>query len=304
MERQSTNYFREGLVALRRKPGVALIVWAVQAIVAFVVVLPLADAFSEIDMRGFGEQMARHADIALLMESAPGAAIRRAAINLLWAIPLVGVINSAMAVGIVNAVRDGGLRSFWDGIGRFGGKAIPLAFVYVALAFGVHAVIQIPVLLVVANLGDKASILVGLTVWPLVTVVASAILDCMHDYSRIELVVRGKSIVRSLGGGLAWPFRHPSSLALYTVWMVIAIVVTLSPLVLENVLPAATGAGLVLLVLLQQLMFVVRAGVTVAWYGSEVTYFEERAEAELPLIAADEYPEISEQANDLRGFTT
>jgi hypothetical protein len=55
--------------------------------------------------------------------------------------------------------------------------------------------------------------------------------------------------------------------------------------VLENLLPAATAAGIVLLLVLQQFMMIVRAGVTVAWYGSEVSYFEAKAAAELPLIA-------------------
>jgi hypothetical protein len=112
-----------------------------------------------------------------------------------------------------------------------------------------------------------------------------AITDCMQDYSQIELVTRGRGVMKSLGAGLLWPFRHPTALALYALWMMVAIAITVSPLVLENLLPAATAAGIVLLLVLQQFMMIVRAGVTVAWYGSEVSYFEANAAAELPPIA-------------------
>jgi hypothetical protein len=261
--------------------------WGVQAFIAFVVVLPLAGAFAELQASGFDQMMARQADVTLLAELNPETreALRGILLNLLWAIPLVGIIRAVAAVGIINAVRDGGLRSFWSGVGQFGGRSIVIAVAYLVLAIAVHSAVQVPLILALGQSGEKASMLMGLIAWPIVVVVVSAITDCMQDYSQIELVARGKGVVKSIGDGLAWPFRHPSVLALYALWMVIAIAITVSPLVLENMLPAATAAGVLLLLVLQQFMMIVRAGVTVAWYGSEVSYFEANAAAELPLIA-------------------
>jgi hypothetical protein len=56
---------------------------------------------------------------------------------------------------------------------------------------------------------------------------------------------------------------------------------------------AATIGAVWLLFLAQQIVFFLRAGVTVAWFGSEVSYFERVQYRESPLIA--DAPAASEE---------
>lgn len=281
------EHLATGVMAVRRKPGLVVLVWALQALVAFIVVWPLAGAFAELQTSGFDRMLAETADITILAELRDELldALSTSALHLLWAIPLAAVIRTVTAVGIINAVRDGGLRSFWDGVGRFGGRAIAIAVVYLALAVVVHLAVLALFALTSGLGGEKVGMLVALLALPTAGLVLSALMDCMQDYSQIGLVTRGKQITTAIGHGFTYPFRHPRALLLYGFWMLIAIAATLAPIVADNLMTAATRGGIIALLIVQQLILLVRAGVTIAWYGSEVDYFEANATEEEPLIA-------------------
>jgi hypothetical protein len=104
-------------------------------------------------------------------------------------------------------------------------------------------------------------------------------LDVMHDYARIHLVTRG-GIWRSLIEGSIWPLKRLSALVMYDLWYFVAAVLWVLPFALDLALPKVTIAGMIGAFLLQQVAIFARTAVSVGWIGSEVFYFEERAEPE------------------------
>jgi len=80
--------------------------------------------------------------------------------------------------------------------------------------------------------------------------------------------------------GVLWPFRHFNSIGLYAGWFVIALILLSVPTMID----VRTG-GLWGVFILQQLFLFARAGVTVAWFGSEIELYDTALMGELPAIA-------------------
>jgi hypothetical protein len=115
---------------------------------------------------------------------------------------------------------------------------------------------------------------------PVLVVLGLAVLDLMHDYARMELVVARKPVMESFLSGLAWPFRYGRSLLIYAGWFLVSVVL----LGIATIIDFRPG-GLWGVFLLQQVFLFLRAGSTIAWFGSEVDYYEGVATERLPLLA-------------------
>lgn len=281
------EHFRSGVRFAVRNPATVAALWAIHFIVGLIVALPMANAVRLLGDTGFGPDMAARADVGVLadMTESIGSGFGLVLLNLLWALPLLAVVRALAAVGIINRARNGGIRSFMDGVSRFGPRSLVLAIPF----FIVTAIAQGAVFLALAMagsaIGERGNVLLFVVALPVGLLVVGAIADCMRDYGQITLVTRGAGIWDAFARGLAWPLQHPRSLVLYGAWMVAAIAATVLPLVFELNLAAATTSGILTLALLQQMLLFVRAGVTVGWYGSETGYYEEKMADELPLIA-------------------
>jgi len=110
----------------------------------------------------------------------------------------------------------------------------------------------------------------------------------MHDYGRMALVVSDQKVLRATGIGIAWPFKHGKASGLYVVWFVPAALLLLLPTVLGMTVAAATGGAIWGRFLMQQILLLLRAAVTVGWFGSETALYETIKFQEMPLIASEE----------------
>ena len=279
----TSRYIAIGVRAAAKKPTIVLLVWAIQFLVGLIVAIPLASAMSSLAGTGFSLDMAREIDLGIVFDMLETIrpAFRNTFLNLLWAIPLLAVVRAILSVGIINAVRDGGIRSFWSGVGTYGPKSIFLSVPYFLLTAFLQVAFLFVVIAGVAGAGEKVGVLLVLIAMPVGMAIIGGLTDCMKDYAQISLVVRNTSVVTAVGRGVQWPFRHPTALGLYVAWMVAGVFVALLPMLFENWITAATVFSIVFLAVAQQIAFIARAAVTVAWYGSEVAFFDEHAAMEL-----------------------
>jgi hypothetical protein len=296
--RTTADFLVTGYRMASRRKGLALLLYAVNLILSLAVAIPVFFVIqSAVSDSGFGPDLAKEFNLPVMADiwnrifrtAADGGTVGELKImglTLLLTIPLLLVWKSISAVGIINAVRDNGLRGFWQGVGRYAGKSILLAIPYFLLS--TCALIGLVVLMAgIGNtVGTEAGIywstVIGL---PVSWLLATSLLDLMHDYSRIGIVARDESVLSAFGNGFAWPFKHRQSVLVYGAWFVLGTILLLLPLLFDSLTTAGTWTGIVILTALQQMALYFRATVTVGWFTSEVEYFEHVRFYDEPLIA-------------------
>ncbi len=277
-----------GIRLAGRRPGLVLLVYLVNLIVALVLSIPIFSALSSATaLSGFSPDLVARFDIVLwtdVLEKAGDVLIGSWA-QLFWVIPVLFFWKVALSIGLVYALRDGALRSFWEGVGRYGGKAVVLGILFVLLVL-VWAVVVTVVVVVAGFMVERteSAFVLYWIVTPSVAVVGLAVLDLMHDFGRISLVSAGRTAVAAWIEGIKYPFRRPGSVLLYLFWAVVSLVLSIA-VTRMHASWAATMAGVWLAFLGQQIVFLLRAGTTVAWFGTEVDFYERRRLQEAPLIA-------------------
>jgi len=277
--------FSAGFDAIRKRPGLVGLLYLVNLCVAFTLTVPVYIAFNNtVGPSGFSGDLAHAFDLVLwtdIMEKAGNTMIAMGG-QLLWMIPLYLVWKAAISVGLVHAIRNGGVRPFWQGVGQFTGRGLLLGlyFLLILLAWtGITAVGTV----VLRMLWDSeaGTFWIFFAILPAIYVTGAALIDLMHDYARIALVVENKPAGRALLAGIAWPVRQGVSFALYAAWFFIGTAVLIAPTVSSMTIVGIWGPFLI-----QQVFLLLRAAVTVGWFGSEVHFFETRRES--PLIASTE----------------
>lgn len=282
----------DGWKALSRRKGLAALLYALDLAFAFVLSLAVLALLNDgVAQTGFARELARSFDLALWadMGDTVGDVFGALISQLIWVIPLWLVWKAVAQTGLVHALRGDAIRPFWDGVGRYGGRAIVLALCYLGLLVG--AVLVVVVAGFVLNgvwQGEVGAFWVNLVILPTLAITLVAILDLMHDYSRIALVVDEQPVRKALATGLLWPFRHGAASRLYVLWFVPALLLWALPVVLDMSVPGGTTAGVWGLFLVQQLALVARAAVTVGWLGSETALYETVRMREAPLFAEEE----------------
>ncbi len=281
-----------GLAGIRRRFGLVVLLYGVNLALAFVLSVPVYFALqSSVGPTGFGADLAGGFDFVLwadIMEKA-GAVLRALPLQLLWMTPLYLLWKTAASVGLIHALRGEQIRPFWQGVGRYTGKALLLA-----LLFLVPLVVWIVLTLVAALMlgaileGEVGGFWLNLVIVPTLLVGGLAVLDLMHDYARIALVVAEQPVGKAAATGIAWPFRHGQASWLYLAWFVPALLLLLLPALLDANAVAATAGAVWGLFLLQQFVLLLRAAVTVGWIGSETAFYEMIWIREAPLIAERE----------------
>jgi hypothetical protein len=271
-----------------RRPGLALLVYLANLLVALVISIPVFGALSVATGRtGYGPELVERFNFVLWSDiiQKSGDAMLASWAQFLWTIPLVLLWKIAMSVGLVHALRDGGIRSFWEGVGRYTGKAALLALLYLVLLaawlIGVGVFVFIGRLVLTTS---PATFVLYWIVAPMAIVLGLALMDAMHDYGRISLVSKNQGAVTAWFAGIAYPFRHPVAILVYLFWAVVAIALSAAALQLH---PSWGGAmvSIWLLFLGQQVVFLLRSATTVAWFGSEVSFFQRIDLRDAPRIA-------------------
>ncbi len=281
------NSFRAGLSALKKRPGLVVLTYAVNLCVAFILALPIYMALSDVvGPSGFGSDLVRQFDVVLWADIMDKASIALSALwaQLFWMIPLYLVWKAGLSVGLIHALRDGGVRSFWAGVGRYAARGVGLGLLYgLIVLVWLGGIILLSVGLAVVWNGEVGAFWIFFVLAPVLIVLGLAFIDLLHDYGRIALVLEEKKIARAFRTGLTWPFKHRSAFPLYGAWFLLAAVALAMPTLLDINLRGIWG-----LFFLQQIFLFLRAAATVGWFGSEVALFEAVRLREAPLIATEE----------------
>lgn len=283
-----------GLTGIRRRPGLIALLYGMNLLLAFVLSVPVYFALQEaIGPTGFGEDLARSFDVVLwadLLEKA-GDVLQAIPFQLLWMVPLYLLWKVAACVGLIHALRGEQIRPFWEGVGRYTGRGLLIALLFLVLfAAGIIGLIVLTLILNGVWSGEVGSFWVNFVIVPTLFISMIAVLDLMHDYANIALVVEEKPVVQATLKGLRWPLKYGRASWLYLAWFMPAALLLLLPTVLDMTLTAGTNLGIWGLFLFQQLLLLLRAATTVGWLGSEVAFYETVWMQEAPLIAEDAEP--------------
>ena len=279
--------FSNGFNSALNRPGLAGLLYGFHLILAVIITVPIYLTIgSTTSITGFSSELAQQFDIALWMDIMEDAAptFQAMQFQLLWIVPLFLLWKVAASVGIIHTLNSEGMRGFWQGVGEHTGRAVLLALVFLVPL--IVLVIGVAILIFVLGLlfsGEVGLFWIYAVLLPTILICGFATLDLMHDYARMELVIRRKPVMESMMTGISWPFRHGGSVAIYVGWFVIAGLALALPTVID-----IRPGGFWGVFLLQQVFLFVRAGITVGWFGSEISYYHSVVSTELPLIAADE----------------
>jgi len=281
-----------GLTGIRRRPGLVLLLFGTNLALAFVLSVPVYIMLgSAVGATGFSEELARGFDIVLWFDliEEMGDVLQALQFQLLWMIPLYLVWKAAASAGLIHALRGDAVRSFWEGVGRYTGRAVLLGLAFlVSAVLGIIGVVMVALVLATAWPGEVGAFWINFVLAPTLLISVLAVLDLMHDYARMAIVIDEKKVMAAALTGLAWPFRHGQASRLYLVWFVPAALLLVLPTVFDMNAAAATGGAIWGLFLVQQGLLLARAAVTVGWFGSETALYEAVRLREMPLIAAAE----------------
>ncbi|GMQ81001.1 MAG: hypothetical protein BMS9Abin05_0431 [Rhodothermia bacterium] len=291
----SYGYFRRGISTAVRRPALAGLLYGVNLVIGLLVTVPIYLALnSATATTGYSSDLATQFDIVLWVDVMEDTrpVLTGLLFQLFWIFPLILLWKAVASVGVICTLHTQGLRSFWQGIGEYAGRAILLAVTFLVpiAALFIGIVVSFFILSAVWP-GEVGAYWINLVFLPVSLVAGLALLDLMHDYARMELVIGKKKVLESILKGFSWPFRHFKSVGLYVVWFVIALLLLAIPTIID-----VRPGGLWAVFAVQQLFLFGRAGVTVGWFGSEIDLYDSALTAELPAIARVEAePRLAEE---------
>ncbi len=280
----SQQFFRHGISTARSRPGLAGLVYGMNLIVGVILTVPIYIALSSVTgASGFASELTGQFDITLwtdIMEDA-GPAFQALIGQLIWIIPVYFLWKMASSVGIIHTLDTKGARSFWHGVGEYTGRAVLLGLVFLVplIVLGVGIAIAVVVLTIIFP-GEAGMYWIYVVFLPVSLVLGAALIDMMHDYARMELVIGGRPVMESWLSGIRWPFRYGGADALYASWFVIAGVILIVPTVID-----LNMGGIWTVFLVQQIVLFLRATASVGWFGSEVLFYQTATAAVEPVLA-------------------
>ena len=292
----TTARFRDGLQAIRSRPGLVALIYAVNMGLALSLAIPVAWTLHEvIAPTGFGDDLAAAFNLVLWAEAFSEAALASHAIHLLWAVPLVLLWKAAYSVGLLYALRDEGSYSFWKGVARHVIRSVLLGVIYlVIMGLSLAVVIALAMLSGGVFSGEIGRFWTSLVLTPSLIVLMCATIDMMRDVSRAALVVREEEVFSALATGLAAPFVHRGICPLYLAWMIPSLALVVATTILESSVAASMTLAIAGLFLGQQILMLLRAAASVGWYGSLAAL----TDAIWPRLASAPDPPASEEPSE------
>jgi hypothetical protein len=270
------------------------LIYGVNLVAAAILAVPIFSILEgELAGTGFSADLARSFAIVVwfdIMESI-GPTLLSSISQGFWMVTIMLVWKVTSHVGLIKALQGEADGRFWDGVERYTVKALGLAVLYLFPLFVIVMGVLIIGTTITATMGE-VGLFWGLgVVMPTVIISLIALVDLMHDYSRIALVTQEMPVLKAWGLGIKWPFRHLAANAVYLFWFVIATGLWMVPFFLDINIGAATSAAMWGLLFFQQVFLLGRAAAGIGWLGSEVALFEEAYVA--PVEEVEEEPEFS-----------
>lgn len=293
------SHIARGIVKAASRRSLILLLYLVGLGVAVLLAVPVFRVVNTLfGSSGFSGELAHRFDIVLWMDMMEkgGTALAATLRQFFWAIPLFLVWKVASQVGLVYALKDDGKASFWEGVSRYTLRGLLLAAIYLLVGGALVKILWVILVAIIKGLGEPGQFWTAMVIAPLLSIVILASFDVMHDYARMRLVLRGDGIWKSFLSGSFFPIRRLSAQFLYTLWFLVGGMLWLLPFWLDGAFAKTVVAGMLGAFLVQQIVILARHGVTVAWIGSEVSYFEANAEilTEAPEDDSTEIPASTE----------
>ena len=268
----------EGFRLIRSRFRLVVLIYALNLLLVLAVAFPVYRMMMEsVGATGFGKDLLLEFDILLWREII--IENRDSLLQLLWtalfAIPVFWVWKTAVQMGTIYALHHGAMWSFWPGVfaHTWQGLIVGLCFLPLKAAWVVLTILGASVFLSSLFYGEVAAFWVMAVGMPIVLLSGLAILELYQRYARLALVIRNSKVVQALKVGFVWPGRHSVISLVYICWYIITIGVFLLSVSVNAELHVGTSYVLFALVI-QQVIMMGRAAVTVGWVGSEVFLFE------------------------------
>jgi hypothetical protein len=270
----SLHYLKSGFESAQAHKGLAAIMYVGNLVMGLLLSIPIMVAFSDATATsGFSDEMADGFNLSVwadLMETS-GPLVQTLIAQLFWILPVLFVWKMASFAGLIYAQGNGGGNSFWQGLGKYTGKSILLGMLFMVITVVVTLLVLVAVVVLSALLtGEVGSFWVQFVFTPLALVLGIALIDMMHDFGRIELILGRKGVMDSWFSGMRWPFQSANANSIYIGWMVLGLIFLFIPFMLDF-----SMGGLLLAFIVQQLLLYARAFITVGWIGSEVIFYED-----------------------------
>jgi hypothetical protein len=275
---------RAGLRSLRRHPGLAALLFAVPAVLGYLVAYPIGAAFdASFGSTGFGPDLAEGLDPVLLADFfGQNVGLISTVMGLVGLmVPILLIWSTVVGVGLVHTLRDGGVRPFWSGVSTYFWRGLVQTALFLIPIGGWTLVMFGAALFLGVLLSGEVALFWSLgVVIPALWIAGLAAIDMILDYARIGLVARGMSVAESAWFGLRFAYGRLATHLIYWAWFIPSLFLILLPVGLEIWMGASIGLWFV-----QQLVLLSRSFVTIGWMGSQVALFEAVSEEESPGLA-------------------
>ncbi len=285
---------REGGRLTRLRWPLVVLLYAVNLVIALVMAIPIyRGTVRHLGGTGFGADLIESFDLILWSELGEKLLDTLAGLGwqLLLVLPIYWIWKTAAHVGVIYALHNGAAWPFWRGAGYYTGRGLVIGLIFLPIKI-IWLVLSIIIAATVRSFfpGEVGIFWSIAILLPILLVAGLAVLDLFQHYARLALIIRHDPVGKATRAGFSWPFKYVAAWAVYALWFFISLIVGFTTIVLNAKLHVGVSA-ILLGFLIQQISLLTRAGVTVAWLGSEVNLFERTHISELPLIAdAGELP--------------
>ena len=185
-------------------------------------------------------------------------------LNLLWIVPIVWIVSSALRVAAAFAASHGG-RGIRTGLGHYGWRGVGLAALFglLGLAWTLVAVLIATTLVSIVS-GPSRTLWVYFVVLPVLLLGGWAVLAFSHTHARAAVAL-GSKVGESVRLGFGAVGRDGPSVRAGVGFLLTGWLLWLAPLAVDSALHGASPAGFWTAFLLGQLLLFVRTFVEVSW---------------------------------------